>query len=227
LLRQAIYATLRLGIYFNMTEHIKNNTNGGKNLSAFQKAYCSLFAGAFGSFIGTPCDLALVRMQADSTLPAAERRNYKHVFDAFGRIIKEEGVLSCWNGATPTICRAMSLNLAMLVTYDECKERLTAKMGKDTNPRLIQFGSSMTAAVATSIASLPFDNLKTKLQKMKKGPDGKFPYEGFIDCARKTRANEGMTGFWAGLPTYYFRVGPHAMITLMASEYLRTYMFGK
>lgn len=76
-------------------------------------------------------------MQADQTLPEAERRNYKHVFDAFGRIVREEGITSCWSGATPTIARAISLNVAMLVTYDECKERLTASMGKDTNPRLI------------------------------------------------------------------------------------------
>jgi len=62
---------------------------------------------------------------------------------------------------------------------------------------------------------------------MKKGPDGKYPYNSFLDCAFKTARNEGITGFWAGLPTYYFRVGPHAMITLMASEYLRTLMFAK
>ena len=34
-------------------------------------------AGGLGSFVGNPCDLALVRMQADTTLPEAERRNYK------------------------------------------------------------------------------------------------------------------------------------------------------
>jgi len=49
-------------------------------------------------------------------------------------------------------------------------------------------------------------------------------YNGLLDCAVKTAANEGITGFWAGLPTYYFRVGPHAMITLLASEYLRKAM---
>lgn len=69
-------------------------------------------AGGIGSFIGTPCDLALVRMQADSTLPLNERRNYKNVFDAFSRIVSEEGVFSLWYGATPTIARAMSLNVA-------------------------------------------------------------------------------------------------------------------
>lgn len=76
-------------------------------------------------------------MQSDLTLPEAERRNYKNVFDAFSRIVKEEGITSCWNGATPTICRAMALNVAMLVTYDESKERLTKWLGKDANVRLI------------------------------------------------------------------------------------------
>mmetsp|Transcript_12786 Transcript_12786/g.9269 ORF Transcript_12786/g.9269 Transcript_12786/m.9269 type:complete len:288 (-) Transcript_12786:33-896(-) len=227
LLRQAVYATLRLGIYFNLTEYVKEDYNKGKNLSAAQKAGCSMIAGLIGSFIGTPCDLALVRMQADQTLPPEERRNYKNVFNAFSRIVKEEGITSCWNGAGPTMCRAVALNVAMLVTYDECRERLAVALGKDANPRVVQFGASMISAVATSCASLPFDNIKTKLQKMKAGPDGKYPYTGFVNCAMKTAANEGITGFWAGLPTYYFRVGPHAIITLMSSEYLKTIMLGK
>lgn len=121
-----------------------------------------MFAGGFGSFIGNPCDLVLVRMQSDSTLPEAERRNYKNVFDAFRRIVSEEGITSCWNGASPTIARAMSLNVAMLVTYDEAKERLTHRFGKE-NPKQVMFAASMLSAVATSAASLPFDNIKTKL----------------------------------------------------------------
>ncbi len=112
LLRQAVYATLRLGIYFNMSDYVKENINGGKNLSTFQKTYCSLTAGAIGSFIGNPFDLVLVRIQSDSTLPEAERRNYKSVFDAMNRIIKQEGVTSLWNGVSPTIMRAMALNMS-------------------------------------------------------------------------------------------------------------------
>lgn len=64
-------------------------------------------------------------MQADSMLPVEERRNYKNVVDAFTRIVKDEGVTSLWKGAVPTMTRAVSLNVAMLVTYDECKERIT------------------------------------------------------------------------------------------------------
>mmetsp|Transcript_9070 Transcript_9070/g.6415 ORF Transcript_9070/g.6415 Transcript_9070/m.6415 type:complete len:181 (+) Transcript_9070:263-805(+) len=164
LLRQAVYATLRLGIYFNLTEKVKKDMNNGANLSALQKAGCSLTAGCLGSFIGNPCDLALVRMQADATLPEAERRNYKNVFDAFSRTLAEEGVTGLWRGSIPTMMRASSLNIAMLVSYEEVKERLTALYGPD-QPRKIQLSASLVSAVCTACASLPFDNMKTKMQK--------------------------------------------------------------
>jgi solute carrier family 25 oxoglutarate transporter 11 len=42
--------------------------------------------GAIGSVIANPTDMALIRFQSDNNLPAAEKRNYKNVFDALGRI---------------------------------------------------------------------------------------------------------------------------------------------
>jgi len=225
LLRQVVYGTLRLGIYFNLTEWVKQQRNKGENLSALQRAGCSLFAGSFGSFIGNPCDLALVRMQADSTLPEAERRNYKNVVDAFTRIVADEGVTALWRGAVPTMIRASALNVSMLVSYDGAKDLAEKALGPNASPLKIQFGSSMIAAVATAVGSLPFDNIKTKMQKQKAGADGKMPYANIMDCFAKSMAKEGITGFWAGLPTYYFRVGPHAIITLMAAEQYRK-LFG-
>ena len=106
---------------------------GGKELSFGQKALCSAVAGFFGSIIGNPADLALIRMQNDTALPLEQRRNYKHVLDAFARIVKEEGFLALWRGCTPTVVRAVVLNLGMLGPYDEIKERLNKIRGtKDT-----------------------------------------------------------------------------------------------
>jgi len=82
----------------------------------------SLFSGFCGSLIGNPTDLALVRFQSDSYLSPEKRRNYKHVFDALSRITKEEGFLRLWRGSSPTILRAMVLNLGMMATYDTFKE---------------------------------------------------------------------------------------------------------
>lgn len=83
----------------------------------------------------------------------------------------------------------------------------------------IRLVSSAISGIATAVISLPFDNVKTKVMKQKKGPDGKKPYNGLIDCFRKSIANEGIGGLWVGLPTYYARIAPHAMITVLLQDY--------
>jgi solute carrier family 25 oxoglutarate transporter 11 len=163
LMRQVVYGTLRLGIYFNLCEWIKVNKNNGENVTALQRAGASIFAGMFGSFVGNPCDLALVRMQADTVLPEAERRNYNNVFDALKRIPTEEGITALWKGAVPTMTRAVSLNLCMMVSYDSAKDFATASLGPSASPFTVQFGSSMIAAISVAVGSLPFDNIKTKM----------------------------------------------------------------
>lgn len=69
---------------------------GDKNPSFIMKASIGMTAGAIGSFVGNPTEVALIRMTSDGRLPPAERRNYKSVFDAVGRISREEGILALW-----------------------------------------------------------------------------------------------------------------------------------
>jgi len=59
LFRQATYATARLGIYKSMSDGIKEQNK--RDLSGFEKVYCSLTAGFIGSLIGNPSDLVLIR----------------------------------------------------------------------------------------------------------------------------------------------------------------------
>lgn len=63
-------------------------------------------------------------MQADSTLPPEQKRNYKGVGDAFVRMVREEGVAGLFRGASPTIVRAMALNMGMLASNDQAKEMI-------------------------------------------------------------------------------------------------------
>lgn len=149
-------------------------------------------------------------------MPADKRRNYKNVFDAFFRITREEGVMSCWKGCTPTVVRAMALNLGMLVSYDESKERLGKYLGPERANTTWVLSSFISGGIAATM-SLPFDNVKTKMQKQTRNADGTFPYKSLLDCAYKTARNESITGFWAGLPTYIFRIAPHVMIVSLIS----------
>lgn len=220
-MRQAFYTTSRFGIFLNLQDYLKRQNNG-KNLSFFQKMFCSLAAGGIGSLIGTPADLILVRMQADTTLPVEQQRGYTSFFNAARRIPAEEGVLSLWKGGMPTVVRAMSLNLGMFTTYEESKERLAKQM--PNNVGLSWFIASCFAGSVAATMSLPFDNAKTKMQKMKADKDGKMPYKNIFDAMGKEVSQNGPKGLWVGLPTYCVRICPHVMITFILTEKFKKWL---
>ncbi|GAY57538.1 hypothetical protein CUMW_180210, partial [Citrus unshiu] len=136
LLRQATYTTARLGSFRILTNKAIE-ANDGKPLPLYQKALCGLTAGAIGASVGSPADLALIRMQADATLPAAQRRNYTNAFQALYRIVADEGVLALWKGAGPTVVRAMALNMGMLASYDQSVEFFRDACGLSELPTVI------------------------------------------------------------------------------------------
>lgn len=222
LMRQVIYAAIRLGLFYSIMDYSKEKLN--KNLTAFEKAIVSLGTGATAAFVANPFDLALIRFQADGALPPAQRRNYKNWADALAKIVKGEGFFNLWRGASPTIVRAMSINLGMLAPYEEAKTRLKPYFGEGY---ITYITSSFIAGFLAAFLGLPPDNLKTKMQKMKAGPDGKLPYTGFFDCVKKTVKNEGLLRLWVGFPVFYMRVGIHAMIILLVSDALKYLILGK
>lgn len=98
LARQLTYTTARLSIYNLLLEQ---NTNSG----FFGKMLMASVAGSIGAFVGNPADVALVRMSIDKSIPTDQRKNYKHVFDVWFRMTKEDGIASLWKGSLPTIYR--------------------------------------------------------------------------------------------------------------------------
>ena len=176
-------------------------------------------AGGIGAFIGCPADLILIRMQTDNMLPEAERRNYKGIGDAFRRIPAEEGFTSLWKGGVPTAVRAMALNGTLFSTYEEIKENLFRIMPNNKNAAWLISG--LSAGSLAAFASLPFDNAKTKMQKMMPNPDGSMPYKNIFHCIRSTARVNGTMGLWAGFPTYCMRVAPNNMIALVVSEKIK------
>ena len=69
----------------------------------------------------------------------------------------------------------------------------------------VVLGGATIAGFFAAACSLPFDFVKTRIQKMEPGPDGKFPYKGPVDCAMKTLTQEGPLKFYTGFPTYCVR----------------------
>jgi len=208
LLRQAVYTTARLGFFDTFMARLKTRaTEQGTTIGFKERAAAGLSAGGLAAMIGNPADLALIRMQSDGLKPLAERKNYKSVIDALSSIAKSEGVGALWSGAAPTVVRAMALNFGQLAFFSEAKQQL-----KDTSlsPRTQTLAASAVAGFFASFFSLPFDFVKTRLQKQSRRPDGTLPYKSMADCFRKVAKDEGIMRFYRGFSTYYVRIAPHA-----------------
>lgn len=214
LARQASYTTVRLGVFTSLMDHFKNPDGSMPGIG--QKAFFAMTAGAIGSFIGTPTEVALIRMTSDGRLPVSERRNYRNVFDALYRITKEEGVLTLWRGCIPTVIRAVVVNAAQLVTYSQAKQVLLSTPYFNDNIWL-HFCSSMISGLATTLASLPPDIAKTRIQTMQV-IDGVPEYTGTTDVLRKVIKREGIAALWKGFTPCYFRIGPHTVFTFVFLE---------
>ena len=94
-LRQATYATARLGLYTILFEKLSNRdqqTGKVKPPSFNEKILIAAVAGGVGGACGNPAEVCLIRMTTDGRLPPEQRRNYRHVFHALFRVITDEGI---------------------------------------------------------------------------------------------------------------------------------------
>lgn len=80
---------------------------------------------------------------------------------------KELKFFGMWRGSIPTILRAMVMNMCILVPYNQVKEVLQKYMNETKETTFIRLFGSAIAGITASVGSLPFDNVKTKIMKMK------------------------------------------------------------
>lgn len=235
-LRQWLYGSCRVGIYSFLLEQaqLKNIANGvDKNqILLTTKLLMGMTSGGIGSFVGTPSELALVRMSNDSKLPENEKRNYKGVSDCVSRIANEEGLLALWTGAKVTVVRAMLLSACALAFTSEIKLRLTGTgiFGEDGQlfhgiPLL--FCAITTSSFIANIVSNPFDVVKSRMQNQKADKDGNVMYSSMSGCVSKIVADEGVAKLWAGFVPAFMKLAPYTIISLTLTEKITMAVTGK
>ncbi|XP_052626004.1 mitochondrial uncoupling protein 5 isoform X3 [Lactuca sativa] len=215
MLRQTLYSTTRMGLY-DMLKTKWTDPNTGI-IPLWQKITAGLIAGGIGAAVGNPADVAMVRMQADGRVPPAERRNYKSVFDAISRMVKNEGIGSLWRGSSLTVNRAMLVTASQLASYDQMKETILnrgwMKDGLGTHVTA-SFGAGFVAALMTN----PVDVIKTRVMNMKVVAGKAPPYTGAVDCALKTIKAEGPMALYNGFIPTISRQGPFTIVLFVTLE---------
>merc|ERR1719326_1380087 len=206
LVRQSTYGSLRYGLYGPIKSSL--GIVPGQPVPLYKKILAGGSAGAIASAIANPTDLMKVRLQTDGMLKDAEGnflpKRYKGMTDAFGSIVKEEGVLGLWKGVGPTVGRATALAAAELATYDEVKGRL------------------MDTGYFSTVASSPFDVVKSRVMGQPLNPDGTGKlYGGMVDCFVKSSQAEGFMSLYNGFWPNFGRVVPRVTIVFIVMEQLK------
>jgi solute carrier family 25 oxoglutarate transporter 11 len=83
----------------------------------------------------------------------------------------------------------MALNLGQLTGFSQAKAVLKQAGLPD---RYVPLTASAIAGFFASFFSLPFDFVKTRLQKQSRTVSGDLQYRGFADCAVKTYREAGL-----------------------------------
>ncbi|EDV50959.1 mitochondrial 2-oxoglutarate/malate carrier protein [Drosophila erecta] len=209
LMRQATYTTARMGFYQMEIDAYRNQFNAPPTVLASMGM--GIMAGAFGAMFGNPAEVALIRMMSDNRLPPEERRNYKGVVNAFVRIAKDEGVTTLWKGCMPTVGRAMIVNMVQLASYSQLK----AAFSNYFSGLSLHIAAAMMSGLLTTIASMPLDMAKTRIQQQKTAE-----YKGTMDVLMKVAKNEGVPSLWKGFTPYLCRLGPHTVFAFIFLEQL-------
>jgi len=228
-LRQWMYGSGRMGIYSFFLNR-KKQQGGTPNFG--EKLLYGMTSGGIGAFIGTPSEVAIVRMAADSQMPPDQRRNYTGIVDCLSRITKQEGVAGgLYKGSSITVARAMALASTQLATYSTSKEYLLANhrdiFVSESSISTMAVASLFASFVANS-ASMPFDVVKSMYQNMPRPVEGQPPrYSGVPDCARQLVASEGPLALWKGFTPAFVKLMPYTIISFLLLEKITIMATGK
>eukprot|EP00759_Apiculatamorpha_spiralis_P005125 PhF_6_TR13035/c0_g1_i1/m.20692/K15104/SLC25A11, OGC; solute carrier family 25 (mitochondrial oxoglutarate transporter), member 11 len=216
--RQIVYGTFRLGLYDIVRDAIAKDT---KAPNATERLASGAISGGVAAYLSCPVEIALVRMQADSSAPKDQRRGYKNVADALVRIAKEEGPLTYWRGSTPTVVRAVAVGITQVGFYDQCKAWLVQSGYFANNSNATNTTSSLLTGVFYSFVTMPIETVKIRMQNQKKLPDGTFRYKNLPQAMGDVVKTEGVKSLWRGYFPYYGRCAMHTLVCFSVMEKLK------
>lgn len=153
-------------------------------------------------------DIALCPLEATRIRLVSQPDFADGLIGGFGRILKDEGVGSFYNGFTPILFKQIPYNIAKFLVFERAAEAIYAtiptpksKLSSSTTTA-VNLGAGVIAGCAAAFVSQPADTLLSKVNKTKKAP-GQSTVGLLMQLARQL----GVRGSFAGLPTRLVMVG--------------------
>lgn len=188
----------------------------GYSTGFFTKVFSGTISGAIGAIAGLPADVCMTRLASEATLAPDKKRHYKHVFHAIYKIVTTEGFFTLYKGFSPTVIRAMLLNVAQLTSYQEARE-FFMRHGWQGEENSLHFMTSLISAFVAVVISLPPDIAKIRIQsQVKSGHE----YKSALDVLVRTVKDEGFFALWKGFWPMFIRNGPQFFVFFFVYEHL-------
>ncbi|KAI0778603.1 mitochondrial carrier [Trametes elegans] len=187
-----------------------NRTN--KELSTAELAAAGFLSAIPTTLVTAPVERAKVLLQVQGQGQGGTQ--YKGVFDVVKHLYREGGVRSVFRGSAATVARDGPGSAAYFAAYEVTKKVLTpaGASPSDLNLGAVIVAGGMAGIAMWSIA-IPPDVLKSRIQSAPTGT-----YSGFMDCARKTIAADGVAALWRGLGPAMARAFPANAATFLGVE---------
>jgi solute carrier family 25 thiamine pyrophosphate transporter 19 len=131
---------------------------------------------------------------------------------ALSAIVREEGIQGLWRGTLPGLLLQVPYTAVQFVVYQHCMETANklgfrGPDGRSASP-FVSFGSGAVAGVCGTVASYPFDLLRTTLAAQGEPK----VYSNMFDAARGIVKTSGFWGLYRGLGVTVVEIIPGAAL---------------
>jgi solute carrier family 25 citrate transporter 1 len=125
-------------------------------------------------------------------------------------------VTAFWRGLAPVVCKQGTNSAVRFSTFGALGDLLRKSDTIRTNasPSVVTFAAGAGSGVVTVYASMPFDNIKTRVQTQSTGGSG------MLACARTMLANEGLRVFWKATTPRLVRLTFSSSITFTVYDFV-------
>ncbi|KAL3474402.1 mitochondrial carrier domain-containing protein [Aspergillus californicus] len=139
------YGTIRIALYEELKKFGDDKPTGTPMLAAM-----AALSGFCGALVGTPSDIANIRMQNDRSQPPMQRHNYRDVFDAWLQMKRTEG----WAVFTEGL---------QFASYDLFKVALQVILGDKSERTATHLSASLLDSLVATTLVRPMDVIRTQM----------------------------------------------------------------
>ncbi|KAJ2372766.1 hypothetical protein IW150_003955 [Coemansia sp. RSA 2607] len=224
-LESAIFgAAVTNGVYYYFFEAVKSafeRASQRKSMSTVESMVSGAVAGAMTCIITNPIWVVNTRLTVKQKKIKQDGDNTDETpstLKAFAEIIKEDGVLSLWQGLIP----ALILVINPIIQYTAF-EQLKNKVEKVRKLGSLDFFvlGAISKLCATSV-TYPYILIKSRMQ-LKQSKNENERYSSLMDGLRKVIASEGIAGLYKGIESKLLQSVLTASFLFMSKEALFSY----